>query len=187
LWVDQSRSGQLGDNTFAGENPPYVQPVNFQQRDRAHLVDTPLITFYLGAGATGMATLEITNPDRFARTLSIPAKPGITRYAWNVRGDVAADVFAGEEGGGRGAGAARGGAGGAGGGRGGAGGAGGGRGGAGGAGGARGAGGGRGRGAGAGRGGGLPPATPGTYTLRLTLGGSTSTGTLVVRADPLLR
>jgi photosystem II stability/assembly factor-like uncharacterized protein len=172
LWVDQSRSGQLGDNTFAGENPPYVQPVSFQQRDRAHLVDTPLITFYLGAGATGMATLEITTPDGSARTLSIPAKPGITRYPWNVRGDATAQLVAGEEGGGRGAGAARGGAGGAGGGRGGAGGA----------------GGGRGRGAGGGRGGGgSAPATPGTYALKLTLGGSTSTGALVIRADPLQR
>ena len=84
-WVDQSRSGQLGDNTYAGENPPYIQPVNLQQRDRAHLVNTPLITFALGSGATGTASLEITSPNGHTRILAIPAKPGITRYAWDGR------------------------------------------------------------------------------------------------------
>ena len=132
LWVDQSRGGQLGENTYAGENPPYIQPVNFQQRDRAHLVNTPLITFALGNGATGTATLEITSPDGHTRTLSVPAKPGITRYAWDGRMDAPRT------------------------------------------------------GAAAGRG--APPVVlaPGVYKLKLTYGGSTSSGTLLVRADPLL-
>lgn len=132
LWVDQSRGGQLGENTYAGENPPYIQPVNFQQRDRARLTNTPLITFALGSGATGTASLEITNPDGRTRTLSLPAKPGITRYVWDGRMDAPQS------------------------------------------------------GAGAGRG--APPAiiTPGVYNLKLSYGGSTSSGTLLVRADPLL-
>ena len=132
LWVDQSRGGQLGENTYAGENPPYIQPVNFQLRDRAHLVNTPLITFALGNGATGTATLEITSPDGHTRTLSVPAKPGITRYAWDGRMDAPRT------------------------------------------------------GAAAGRG--APPVVlaPGVYKLKLTYGGSTSSGTLLVRADPLL-
>ncbi len=25
IWDDQSRTGQMGDNTYAGQNPPYVQ------------------------------------------------------------------------------------------------------------------------------------------------------------------
>ena len=29
VWEDMSRSGQMGDNTYAGQNPPFVQPVNF--------------------------------------------------------------------------------------------------------------------------------------------------------------
>ncbi len=80
-----SRSGQLGDNTYAGQNPPFVQPINFQQRDRTHLVDTPLITFYMGPKASGDATLEISSPDGHTRSLQIPAEPGITRYAWDGR------------------------------------------------------------------------------------------------------
>jgi hypothetical protein len=159
LWVDQSRSGQLGDNTFAGQNPPFVQPPNFQTRDRSHLVNTPLITYYLGAGATGSASLEISSPDGRTRTLAIPAKPGITRFVWDGRMDappapvVAVDPAAG---GGRGA-------------------AGGGR------------GGGRGRGGPGGGRGNAPPLVPGTYNLKLTFGGSTALGTIVIRADPILK
>jgi photosystem II stability/assembly factor-like uncharacterized protein len=85
VWEDMSRSGQLGDNTYAGQNPPFVAPLNFQQRDRTHLVNTPLITFYLGPNASGDAKLEIASPDGRVRSLTVPAKPGITRYAWDGR------------------------------------------------------------------------------------------------------
>jgi len=102
LWVDMSRSGQLGDNTYAGQNPPSVQPINFQQRDRTHLVDTPLITFYLGPHATGSPTLEITSPDGHTRSLPVPAAPGITRYAWDGRMDAPAGGGGGRRGGGGG-------------------------------------------------------------------------------------
>ena len=84
-WVDMSRSGQLGDNTYAGQNPPFVQPVNFQQRDRTHLVNTPLITYYLGPNASGEVKLDITDPQGHTRSLSVPAKPGINRFAWDGR------------------------------------------------------------------------------------------------------
>ncbi|HEX3879924.1 MAG TPA: hypothetical protein VHW24_23235, partial [Bryobacteraceae bacterium] len=85
VWVDMSRSGQLGDNTYAGQNPSSVAPVNFQQRDRTHLVNTPVITFYLGPNAPTEATLDITAPDGRTRSISIPAKTGITRYIWDGR------------------------------------------------------------------------------------------------------
>jgi photosystem II stability/assembly factor-like uncharacterized protein len=162
MWIDQSRSGQLGDNTFAGENPPYIQPVNVQQRDRAHLVNTPLITFYLGAGATGTATLEIGSPDGRTRALTIPAKPGVTRFAWDGRMDASTPIIAPAADSLMGAGRA-------------------------GAGGGRGGGGGRGRGAGGGGRGNAPPLVPGTYNLKLTFGGATASGTLVIRADPILK
>jgi photosystem II stability/assembly factor-like uncharacterized protein len=80
IWEDMSRSGQMGENTYAGQNPPFVQPVNYQQRDRTHLVNTPLITFYLGPSAFGEAKLEITGPDGATRNVSVPAKPGINRF-----------------------------------------------------------------------------------------------------------
>jgi photosystem II stability/assembly factor-like uncharacterized protein len=111
IWVDMSRSGQLGDNTYAGQNPPSVQPINFQQRDRTHLVDTPIITFYLGPHAAGNATLEIAGPDGRARLLQLPAEPGIARYAWDGRMETPAATGGGRRGGGggRGAGGGRGG------------------------------------------------------------------------------
>ena len=89
-----SRKGQLGENTYAGENPPSVLPVEYQTRDRMRLVNTPLITFYLGSAASGTASLEVTNPDGASRTVSIPAKPGITRYAWDLRSAAAAAAAA---------------------------------------------------------------------------------------------
>ncbi len=172
MWVDMSRSGQIGDNTYAGENPPSVAPINFQQRDRTHLVNTPVVSFAFGAGATGTATLEIAGPDGRTRAIEIPARAGITRYVWDGRMEAPAAGRGGGRGaggvGGRaGAGAARGG-----GGRGAA------RGGGG-------AGGRQGGGRGFGRGGG--PADPGTYRLTLTLGSASVHGTLVVREDPILK
>jgi len=109
IWVDMSRSGQLGDNTYAGQNPPSVQPINFQQRDRTHLVDTPVITFYLGPNATGNATLEVSSPDGHTRALQVPAEPGITRYAWDGRMEAPAATGGGRRGGGGGRGAGGGG------------------------------------------------------------------------------
>jgi hypothetical protein len=152
-WVDMSRSGQLGENTYAGQNPPYVQPVNFQQRDRTHLVNTPLITFYLGAGAQGNATLEITSPDGRTRSLQVAAKPGITRYAWDGRMAAAASR------GGRGAAADAG----------------------------RGGNNEEGGAPAGGRGGAAPRLAPGNYSLKLTMGSDTATGTLTVREDPILK
>lgn len=85
LWVDMSRSGQLGNNTWAGGNPPDVAPPNPQIRDRQRLQDTPILTFYLGPDASGEATLTITGPAGRTRRLQVPAIPGITRYIWDGR------------------------------------------------------------------------------------------------------
>ncbi|MCR4375574.1 MAG: hypothetical protein NUW22_12065 [Acidobacteria bacterium] len=82
-WVDQSRTGQLGEHTFAGENPPSVAPVAFGNRDRARLQNTPIITLGFGPSASGTATLEIVAPDGARRTLTVEARPGIVRYLWD--------------------------------------------------------------------------------------------------------
>lgn len=87
FWVDQSRSGQMGENTYAGANPPSVAPVSFGSRDRARLVNTPIITLGFGPGATGQATLEIQSSDGPSRQVSIEARPGIVRYRWDGRLD----------------------------------------------------------------------------------------------------
>lgn len=145
-WVDMSRTGQMGDNLYGGENPPSVARQGLQGRDRARIVNTPLITYYMGPSAAGTATLEITGPDGETRSVSVPAKPGITRFAWDLR--AGAGGAPGVAGGPGGPGGPRGGAGGS-------------------------------RGA--------ADALPtGVYQLRLTVGGATASGTLVVRPDPIL-
>lgn len=83
LWVDMSRSGQLGNNTWAGENPPDVAPPNPQSRDRQRLHNTPILTFY--AGSSGAARLEITSPGGQTRQLQLAVTAGITRYVWDGR------------------------------------------------------------------------------------------------------
>jgi photosystem II stability/assembly factor-like uncharacterized protein len=85
LWVDMSRDGQTGSNVWAGGNPPDVAAAVPDRRDRQHIQDTPLITFSLGAGAAGTATLAITSPGGETRSIEMPARPGITRYAWDGR------------------------------------------------------------------------------------------------------
>lgn len=86
LWVDQSRTGQLGEHTYAGQNPPSVGEVNFAQRDRARLQNRPIITLGFGAGASGQATLEIRAANGGGvRTVAIDARPGIVRYQWDGR------------------------------------------------------------------------------------------------------
>ncbi len=87
MWADQSRSGQMGESTYAGDNPPFVAPVAFAQRDRARLSNTPLLTLWFGEGATGQATLEIQGAAGGSRTITLDARPGIVRYRWDGRLD----------------------------------------------------------------------------------------------------
>ncbi|MBM3908510.1 MAG: hypothetical protein FJ363_10620 [Gemmatimonadetes bacterium] len=149
LWVDQSRGGQGGEQAYFGENPPYVAPPNPLARDRARVVNTPVITFALGAGAAGTVTLEVTDPSGAVRRASVPAKPGITRYPLALQGGGGAPPGEGGEGAPAAPGAGRGRAGGA-------------------------------------RAGAARAPIPGSYTITLTHGAARATGTLLVRADPVL-
>jgi hypothetical protein len=86
-WVDQSRGGQFGDDVYAGRNPPSVKPPGAAM-DRAKIVNTPLVTWYLARSSESPVTLQIRSVDgRQTRTLEVPAKAGITRYAWDGRFD----------------------------------------------------------------------------------------------------
>jgi photosystem II stability/assembly factor-like uncharacterized protein len=87
LWVDNSRGGQFGDHTYAGGNPPSVRPRGAAM-DRAKIVNTPLITWYLGASSVSPLSLTIQSIDgKLSKTVAVPAKAGITRYAWDGRFD----------------------------------------------------------------------------------------------------
>jgi hypothetical protein len=86
-WVDQSRGGQFGDDTYAGRNPPSVRPPGAAM-DRAKVVNTPVITWYLARSSPSPVTLRIRTIDGSrARTLTAPAKAGITRFVWDGRFD----------------------------------------------------------------------------------------------------
>jgi len=87
LWVDQSRGGQYGDDTYAGANPRSVRPPGAAM-DRAKIVNTPIITWYLGQASDTPVSLTIQSVDgKLTRTLSVPARAGITRFAWDGRFD----------------------------------------------------------------------------------------------------
>ncbi len=83
LWVDQSRGGQYGDNTYAGENPPSVAPTG-RLLDRAKIRNTPVVTYYVKEAAQGPVTLRISDVSGGrSRTLTVPGGPGIHRVAWD--------------------------------------------------------------------------------------------------------
>ena len=87
LWVDQSRGGQFGDDTYAGANPPSVRPPGAAM-DRAKIENTPVITWHLGTASASAATLAIQSVDgTLTRTVTVPARAGITRYVWDGRFD----------------------------------------------------------------------------------------------------
>lgn len=87
LWVDQSRGGQFGDNTYAGSNPPSVRPPGAAM-DRAKIVNTPIISWYLSQPSATTATLTIHSVDgKLSRTLTVTARAGITRFVWDGRFD----------------------------------------------------------------------------------------------------
>ena len=87
LWADQSRGGQFGDDTFAGANPPSVRPPG-SAMDRAKIANTPVITWYLSRPSETPVSLTIqTVEGQLTRTLSAPARAGITRFAWDGRFD----------------------------------------------------------------------------------------------------
>jgi hypothetical protein len=86
-WVDRSRGGQFGDDTYAGRNPASVRPPGASM-DRAKIVNTPVITWYLATASETPVTLQIRTADgRQSRTLKVPAKAGITRFVWDGRFD----------------------------------------------------------------------------------------------------
>ena len=74
-WVDQSRGGQFGDDTFAGRNPPSVRPPGAAM-DRAKIVNTPVITWYLGGAPSGAGHAVDSKPGRHACANAVGACKG---------------------------------------------------------------------------------------------------------------
>jgi hypothetical protein len=177
IWNAISRGATRGHLMFTGRNP-----LTIAQRPPANspseLANSATVSFYLKDAPAGPAQLEIASMDG-ARTvtLNVTATAGINRYFWDLRfvaGGGGGGRGGGGRGGGRAGGAADAGAAAAGRGR-------------------AGAAGGRAGGAAAdpdapspqaaaGAGGGA--AEPGTYRVKLTVGGKTATTTLTIRADP---
>ncbi len=160
IWRGVSRGATRGHMLFQGRNPLTIAhrpPAN----SPTELANSATVSFYLAVAPAGPVQIEIESLDGARKfSAAIPAAQGINRYFWNMR-------FAGAPG-------------------------------------AGGPGGGRGGRGGAGRGGtgaaaanpdmaDAPPqapaaaaggAEPGTYRVKLTVGGKTLVTTLTIRADP---
>ncbi|MFB3852705.1 MAG: WD40/YVTN/BNR-like repeat-containing protein [Vicinamibacterales bacterium] len=90
LWEDQSRGGQIGDDTYTGQNPPSVRAPT-SGRDRARIANTPLVTCFVGASVTGPVSLQIASVDGArTRTVTLEGRRGIVRYVWDGRFDLTA-------------------------------------------------------------------------------------------------
>ena len=188
IWNAVSRGATRGHLMFRGRNPltiAHQAPAN----SPTELANSATVSFYLNSAPAGPAQMEISTLDGSRTvTLNVPATQGINRYFWNMRFTAGGGGGRGGGGGGRGGGRGQAGVGGAAA--------------TGGAAGAAGAAGGQ-RGAGAGRGAGAagaagadpdapPPQAPqgagatepGSYRVKLTVGGKTLTTTLIIRADP---
>jgi photosystem II stability/assembly factor-like uncharacterized protein len=140
-WVSQQPMHNGGSIAFAGENP----------------TRNAVINYWLGAGARGPVTIEISDPaTERTRSCTVEAASGLGQLVWNLQFTAAP----GERGGG-----GRGGRGGFGGG-------------------GRGGRGGRGGGAPDPCGPGGSPADAGTYRVTLTVNGQTHAGAITVRDDP---
>ena len=182
IWHGVSRGAERGHMLFAGRNPLTInqRPPSNSPPD---LDNSAAIHYYLKTAPSGDVTLEISEISGTRKhTAKVPATPGINRYYWRLRFDAAPG---GAPGAAAGAEAGRGRAGAAGAGRGAGAGAP--------PGGQRGAGAGAGQAAGGGeeapafmRGNPALMAGPGTYLVKLTVGGKTLASTLTVREDPAL-
>lgn len=166
-WLNIQPQNNGGEIAFIGQNP----------------TRNAVINYYLSDRITGDVKFEVSDAaGKNTCSASFPAKAGIGRVEWAMRWNAPAGQPAGPGAAGRAGG----------------GGAGGGRGGGGAIGscltpanaapapGGRGGGGGGGGGFGGGRGGGAAAVTPGTYRVTMTANGTTYTGAIAVRADPML-
>lgn len=86
LWENRSRGGQRGHFWYGGENPRTFQSAGDLPRVRHRNV--AIVSYWLGSNASAGATLEIADLEGTRRrTVTLPAKPGIGRYEWDLRFD----------------------------------------------------------------------------------------------------
>ncbi len=83
LWENTARGGQRGHFWFAGENPPTIETVG--GLPRGGFRNTALISYYLAPGVRESVTLEIVDPHRHqSRSVTLDPTPGISRYRWDL-------------------------------------------------------------------------------------------------------
>jgi hypothetical protein len=86
LWENTSRGGQRGHFWFAGENPPTIGPTS--SLPRAEFRNVAMVSYYLGQSPTTAPTLEISDlSGAHVFTTTLDAGPGIHRYRWDLQFD----------------------------------------------------------------------------------------------------
>jgi len=86
LWENTSRGGQRGHFWFAGENPPTIEPTS--SVPRAEFRNVALVSYYLGKPASSLPTMEISDlSGSNVFTTELANTPGIHRYRWDLQFD----------------------------------------------------------------------------------------------------
>ena len=84
LWENTSRGGQRGHFWFAGTNPPTIE--NTSSLPRAGFRSTASIAYYISDGSAAMS-MEILGPAGLRHEIPLNKTPGIHQYIWNLRFD----------------------------------------------------------------------------------------------------
>ena len=83
LWENTSRGGQRGHFWFAGENPATIELTS--SVPRAGFRNTAFVMYYLGKEPSGPVQLKIADPARsLTHDVEFEAALGIHRYRWNL-------------------------------------------------------------------------------------------------------
>jgi hypothetical protein len=84
IWENVGRGGQRGHFWFGGENPPSILPSG--NLPRGSIANAALIAYYIGQTPNAEPTLEIADSSGQHRGIvTLPGRPGIHRYRWNLR------------------------------------------------------------------------------------------------------
>lgn len=83
IWENLSRGGQRGHFWFGGENPPNVSPDG--PLPPSGMSQSAQVSYYIRTAPLSDPTLEISNGRGLSRTVVLPRSAGIRRYAWDLR------------------------------------------------------------------------------------------------------
>jgi photosystem II stability/assembly factor-like uncharacterized protein len=83
IWENTSRGGQRGHFWYAGENPATIEPTS--SLPRAGFTNRALIVYYVGTSVRSAPTLEISDPSTGEkRMVELERASGVHRFSWDL-------------------------------------------------------------------------------------------------------